>query len=74
MQAKVGKKREFLSGLQELVPDIQKKSKTAFEEIGLGTSLPILPHVHSASLPSPLYVIYSNFVHVKVVSGSEFQV
>ena len=74
LQAKVGKKREFLSGLQELVPDIQKKSKSAFEEIGLGTSLPAVQRVPAACLPTPLYVLYSKLCHVMALSGAEFQV
>jgi Fms-interacting protein/Thoc5 len=74
IQAEVSKKREHVSGFQELVPEITKRAKAAFNEVGLSSKLPAVERVSGEWLPTPLYVIYSNFRHLNAAFGTDLQV
>lgn len=74
MQVELARKREHISGFQELVPEITKRAKTAFVGVGVSGKLPAVQRVAADWLPTPLYVLYSNFCHLKAASGGDFQV
>lgn len=74
LQAEVAKKRENMSGIRGLVPEISKRAKTAFIEVGLSSKVAAVERVSADFLPSPLYVLYSNFCHMKAASGTDFKV
>lgn len=56
------------------MPEISKRAKTAFDEVGMTKKLPAVERVSAENLPTPLYVVYSNFILLKAASGADFQV
>lgn len=85
VQRLVGKKRDHVSTLQAIVPDVSKRAKAAFEEVGMDATqlppvdrvaqLPLVERVSSAEeLPTPLYVLYAQLCNFKAVSGSSISV
>lgn len=76
MQEEVAKKREHMAGIQGFVPEITKRAKVAVAEVEVGESsqLPAVERVSADCLPTPLYVLYSSFCHMKAASGGDFKV